>query len=209
MNPTPFQRALIFAALLVTLAATRVHHFAFVPDASWAVFFIGGFYLRRQVAWVFPSLLLLAGVVDWAVISAAGLDFWNHYCVSPGYWMLVPAYLAMWLGGAWLRRGYVGAGWPALGRLLLAVAVSTAVCHLFSQAGFYWLSDSWAGSTTAGASLAGWWKNYTDWLLPHPSVGSHGYLLTVMGYVAIGAVLQVAAEQAVRLRPRRAGHGPT
>lgn len=208
MNPSSFQRAVIFALLLVAMTATRVHHFGAVPDASWAVFFVGGFYLRRQTAWAFPALLALAVAVDWAVIRAAGLDFWSHYCVSPGYWMLAPAYFAMWAGGLWMRRGYAGARWPALGRLLLAVVAATAVCHLFSQAGFYWLSQSWAGSTTVGPDLAGWWKNYTDWLLPHPSRGSVGYLATTASYVALAAVAQAFAELATKLRPRQAsGHG--
>src|SRR3546814_17144086 len=86
------------------------------------------------------------------------MSFWSHYCVSPGYWMLVPAHLAMWTGGLWLRRNYTGASVPALGRLAAGVVVATALCHLFAQGGFYWLSDSVAGPT-----FAGWAMNYGDW----------------------------------------------
>ncbi|MGH8472507.1 MAG: hypothetical protein ACREVJ_08675, partial [Gammaproteobacteria bacterium] len=48
--------------LALLMAATRSHHFAatlHLPDASWAVFFLAGFYLRPL--WVFPALLALAG----------------------------------------------------------------------------------------------------------------------------------------------------
>src|SRR5690554_3136356 len=48
----------IVLGLAVLMAATRSHHFASVthlPDASWAVFFLAGFYLRPL--WVFPALL--------------------------------------------------------------------------------------------------------------------------------------------------------
>jgi len=39
-------RAFVLSVLVLLMAATRVNHFAAIPDGSWAVFFIGGFYLR-------------------------------------------------------------------------------------------------------------------------------------------------------------------
>src|SRR3546814_13667023 len=141
---TLFPYTQLFRSVL-GMAATRTHvftHFTPVPDASWAVFFIGGFYLRSWSRWAFGLLMVLAVGIDWAVITGQGMSFWSHYCVSPGYWMLVPAHLAMWTGGLWLRRNYTGASVPALGRLAAGVVVATALCHLFAQGGFYWLSDS-------------------------------------------------------------------
>ena len=88
----------ILAGLALMMVATRANHFAAIPDASWAIFFVGGFYLRHFTKWAFPLLMALAVVVDWAVITAQGINFWSHYCVSPGYWMLVPAYFSLWAG---------------------------------------------------------------------------------------------------------------
>lgn len=190
MNTTTQRNTLILFLLAAFMVVTRLHHFAPVPDASWAVFFAAGFYLRRWTAWAFPLLMLLAVAVDYVVISGQGLDFWTHYCVSLGYWMLVPAYFAMWLGGLVLRRFYKGAGLRALGLLAVTLTVSVALCHLFSQGGFYWLSDS-----VADPILAGWWKNYTDWLLP--------YLRVTALYVGLIALVQIGAEQANRLRHGR------
>ena len=121
-------RLLTLAVLAVLMAASRGHafdHFS-PPDASWAVFFIAGFHLRGWGRWAFPLLMALAVAVDWWVIRSQGIDFWNHYCVSPGYWFLLPAYGAMWLGGSWLRRHYRGASWEALGRLAGAFLVAPA-----------------------------------------------------------------------------------
>ena len=177
-------RLFILSVLALLMAASRAHvfdHFS-PPDASWAVFFIAGFHLRGWGRWVFPGLMALAVGVDWWVITGQGIDFWNHYCVSAAYWFLVPAYAAMWAGGAWLRRRYTGARWDALGRLAFAFVLSVLACHLVAQGSFYWLSDSVTDPT-----LAGWWKNYTDWLAP--------YLVTAGTYVAIAAGLQVAAER--------------
>ena len=183
MNATT-SRLFILFVLALLMAASRAHvfdHFS-PPDASWAVFFIAGFHLRGWGRWAFPALMALAVGVDWWVITGQGIDFWNHYCVSAAYWFLVPAYAAMWAGGAWLRRRYAGARWDALGRLAFAFVLSVLACHLLAQGSFYWLSDSVTDPT-----LAGWWKNYTDWLPP--------YLVTAGVYVAIAAAVQVAAER--------------
>lgn len=176
------QHAVILTLLAVVMAATRLHHFTPVPDASWAVFFVGGFYLSQWTRWAFPALMGLAMVVDWIVIRGQGIDFWSHYCVSPGYWALVPAHFAMWAGGWWLQRHHGGIGWRALGLLAVTLPVSVAVCHLFAQGGFYWLANAVAEPT-----LAGWWKNYSDWLAP--------YLRVAVMYVAIAALVHVALVQ--------------
>jgi len=177
-------RLFILSVLALLMAASRAHvfdHFS-PPDASWAVFFIAGFHLRGWGRWAFPLLMALAVGVDWWVINGQGMSFWDHYCVSAAYWFLVPAYAAMWLGGAWLRRRYTSASWEALGHLTAAFVVSVLACHLLAQGSFYWISDSVTGPT-----LAGWWKNYTDWLAP--------YAVTAANYVGIAAILQLAAER--------------
>lgn len=183
----PLPRAFALVCLMLLMAATRVHHFAAVPDASWAVFFIGGFYLRAWTRWAFPLLMALAVLVDAWVIGSAGLDFWGHYCVSPGYAMLLPAYFAMWAGGLLLARDYPGAGAGALARAAVLVVAAVAVCHLLAQGAFYWTSDS-----VPSPSVAGWWKNYRDWFGP--------YLATTALYVGLAAALQLSIEQVGKLR---------
>lgn len=188
------RRLIVLALLMLTLAATRLHHFATLPDASWAVFFVAGFHLRAWSRWAFPLLMALAVLVDAWVINAMGLEFWQHYCVSLGYWMLLPAYFTLWTGGVLLRQGQAGARWTLLPRAAVLLLASVAVCHLFAQGGFYWTS-----SNVAGPTLAGWWKNYTDWLGP--------YLATTALYVALAAAVQLALAQAGKLaQARRQAH---
>lgn len=185
---TPLQRAIVLSLLMLLMAATRTHvftHFTPVPDASWAVFFIGGFYLRTWTRWAFPLLMALAVLVDWFVISGQGISFWSHYCMSAAYWFLIPAHLAMWMGGLWLRRHYQGASVAALARLAVSLFVATALCHLLAQGSFYWISSSVAEPT-----FPGWWKNYSDWLLP--------YLRSTAMFVTVAAIAQVASEQVVK-----------
>lgn len=175
------QRAFILSVLLLLMAGTRINHFAPIPDASWAVFFIGGFYLRNWTRWAFPLLMGLAVVVDWVVISNQGMSFWQHYCVSAAYWMLIPAYFAMWAGGMLLRRYYRSANLKSLGLLAVTVIGSVALCHLIAQGSFYWISASVAEPT-----FAGWAKNYSDWLLP--------YMQSAAMYIGAAALVQLAVE---------------
>ena len=175
------QRAFVLSLLVLLMLGTRINHFAPIPDASWAVFFIGGFYLRGWTRWVFPLLMVLAVAIDWAVISGQGMDFWGHYCVSSGYWALVPAYFAMWAGGMLLRYWYKGLSVQSLALFGATLVVSVAVCHLFAQGGFYWTSN-----VVAEPTVAGWAKNYSDWLLP--------YLRTAAIYTGVAALVQVAVE---------------
>src|SRR5690606_36139481 len=66
---SPGARGGILALLAVVMLATRINHFGALPDASWAVFFIAGFYLRGWGRWAFPLLMALAVAIDYVVIS--------------------------------------------------------------------------------------------------------------------------------------------
>ncbi|MFT3761857.1 MAG: hypothetical protein QM761_04420 [Pseudoxanthomonas sp.] len=193
---TRTQRAVILILLLSLMATTRsylLYHFAPVPDASWAVFFIAGFYLRGWSKWAFPLFMAVAVGADYLAIHSQGIDFWSHYCVSPGYWFLVPAYLALWLGGSFARRIYSQAHpGRSLAAVVSALVAAVLVCHLFAQGGFYWLSDSVPQPVT----VAGWWKNYSDWLLP--------YMRTAAIYTGLAVIVHVGAQQIARLaKPQR------
>lgn len=190
MNLTQNQRVGIFALLALVMAATRINHFAPVPDASWALFLLGGFYLRGAARWAFPLLMAEAVLIDYIVISGQGINFWSHYCVSAAYWFLIAAYGAMWFGGVLMRRAGIGFNWRSLGIAAATLVASTAACHLIAQGSFYWLSDS-----VASPSLGGWAANYADWYLP--------YLRTTALYVAIAAVLHALAVQLARALPQR------
>ncbi|WP_370451337.1 hypothetical protein [Lysobacter sp. N42] len=184
MKPTT-QRSLVLILLALLMAGTRADHFGPLPDASWAVFFVGGFMLSSWTRWAFPLLMALAVAVDYVVITASGASFWQHYCVSPAYWCLIPAYFAMWAGGLWLRRRDVGNDLRSLGLLAAALVASVALCQLIAQGSFYWISG-----VVAEPSLAGWWDNYVTWLLP--------YMATTAKYVAVAAGLHAVATQLAR-----------
>jgi hypothetical protein len=127
----------IGAALALLIAATHGHHFASVlhlPPATWAVFFLAGFYLRR--GWVFAALLAEVVVLDYVAVAFGGV---SAFCVSPAYGFLLPAYGTLWLAGHWYAKRYNfnASTLPALGVSLLG---SVTLAELFSSGGFYFFS---------------------------------------------------------------------
>ena len=190
MLKTSSERFGIFLLLALVMAVTRLHHFSVIPDASWGVFFLAGFWLRGSARWAFVLLIAEAVLIDFFVITGQGLDFWTHYCVSPAYWSM-PAYLgAMWLGGSWLAAHQRGLRASTLRLAAGALLASEAACYLISNGSFYWLSDS----VPLPRSAAHWMGNFADWYLP--------FLGTTAAYVGMGAALHVA----VTLYTRRRAH---
>jgi len=122
-----------FAALMI---ATRFHHFGDVlhlPDASMALFFLGGLYLRGHLP--FLGLLALAVGVDWAAVELAGV---SDFCVTPAYAFLLPAYAVLWYGGrAWAPR--MSPDWRGLSGAWLVALVCASLSFAISNGAFYWL----------------------------------------------------------------------
>jgi hypothetical protein len=187
MAKTQIQRVGIFLLLALAMAATRLHHFGAMPDASWGVFFLAGFWLRGSARWAFPLLIAEAVLIDFFVITGQGVDFWSHYCVSVAYWFMPVYFGALWFGGSWLAKHQVGLRLQTLGLAVVALLVSEAVCYLISNGSFYWLS----ASVPQPRNLASWFVNLGDWYL--------WFLDTTVRYVAIGAVLHVLVVQLARV----------
>jgi hypothetical protein len=198
MAKTQPQRIGIFLLLAVVMAATRLHHFSALPDASWGIFFLAGFWLRGSARWAFPLLIAEAVLVDFFVITGAGLDFWTHYCVSPAYWTMPVYFGALWFGGSWLGRHQSGLNLSTLSLAAVALVVSEMTAYLISNGSFYWLS----AGVPLPRSSANWFANLGDWYLP--------FLATTALYVGIGAVLHIGVTLLARTlgSSTRAGLNP-
>jgi len=124
----------IGASLMLLMTVTRGHFsepLFHLRDASWAVFFLAGVYLRAR--WIFPVLCGLVVLVDWIAIKWGGV---SGFCVTPAYAMLLPAFASLWLGGRWFARHYRET--PVSLMLLVMVAVISALlAEVFSSGGFY------------------------------------------------------------------------
>ena len=108
MNTSQIAKQLIIAAAIAFfMLLTRGSHVltsVSLPDASLVLFLLGGMYLgtglKSRAAW-FAGFFALATVIDF---GAAAIDPAQGFCLTNGYWGLIPSYAALWLGGLWLAN---------------------------------------------------------------------------------------------------------
>jgi hypothetical protein len=147
MNPiAPRHQLLLGLFLTALMAATRGQHFAVIsaPDASLAVFFLAGVWLRP--AWAFPGLFGVSVLIDALAIGRGGV---SSACITPAYALLVPAYGALWAAGRWYA-GHHRLAWSTLTPLVSAVVVGGTLAEVFSTGGYYLFSGAFAAPTLGG-----------------------------------------------------------
>ncbi len=141
MNIMQNRTTWIIAALMLLMAATRFHHFGSslsLPDASYAVFFLGGLYLGRvRGALVMLGLLLVeAALVDYYAINFRGVSGW---CVTSAYGFLMLAYAGLWYVGRWYAPHHNLTGKGLLG-LTAAAAGAGSLAFVIANVSFYLLA---------------------------------------------------------------------
>lgn len=176
------QRAGIFAALVLLMAATRYNHFGSavaLPDASLAVFFLAGFFLAGR-SWpmllAFVALLLEAWGVDYYATQIQGVSDW---CITPAYGFLIPTYAVLWLGGEWFAAR-VQNSWRGLAEFCGIAWLTTTAAFVISNASFYLLSGR-VGDMSAVDYAASVAKYYQP------------YLTSSFLYLAVAVVVYLAA----------------
>lgn len=172
----------LWCLFALTILLTRSMEFAFPatpPDATLALMFLGGMWIRRWPGFV--GLMAAAFAADW--IATGTLDV-PDFCFSPAYAGLVPAYLAAWGCGWWLQRK-----WPQASPLgwLAAALLATTAAFIISNAFWYAFSESFAGWSVADFGMRV--------LIYYPA-----YAGVVLVYVALAWVLRLAARHFSRLR---------
>lgn len=141
MNILKNQTFWIASALMLLMAVTRYNHFGStvtLPDASYAVFFLGGLYLGRMrgAMAVLALLLIEAALVDYYAINFRDVSAW---CVTSAYGFLVFAYAALWFVGRWYAPRHNLTGKGLLGLFAAAVAAGS-LAFIISNVSFYLLA---------------------------------------------------------------------
>lgn len=135
---------LIGAALVLLMLSTRsnlISHFGtslFLPDASYAVFFLGGLLLGRVrgALAILAVLILESALVDFYAINFHGI---SAYCVTSAYGFMVFAYAALWFVGRWFAPRYELTGKGILGLTGATVAAGSAA-FVIANVSFYLLA---------------------------------------------------------------------
>jgi len=125
--------AALFAMLMI---ATRFNHFGdalHLPDASMALFFLGGIYLRKHLA--FLGFVILSVLVDWYSVSYAGV---SDFCITTAYAFLPLAYAVLWYAGRLLAPRYNGS-LASHAMVFTGLLLSATLSYAVSNGAFYWL----------------------------------------------------------------------
>lgn len=162
MNMSQITKPLLIAtALAFFMLLTRGSHTLTpfnLPDASLVLFLLGGLWLKRA-GW-FAAFFVLATCIDF---GAAALDPAQGFCLTNGYWGLIPSYGAMWLGGLWLSKR---ANAFALVPYAAASMLTTFVAFVISTQTYYLFSDRFPAQGLIESMKHGWeylpsWMGFT------------------------------------------------
>lgn len=193
MSTIQTRAIVIFVALATLMAVTRFNHFGSamsLPDASLAVFFLGGLYLSRSVRgsmMIFIALILEAGCIDYYATSVQGVSDW---CMTPAYWFLIPTYASLWLAGHWCAPGKMVKGRAMesreLPRLALGAWASGSFAFIFSNVTFYLFSGRFAEM-----SVLEYASRVAQYYVPYVSVA----LLYIFCALAIHMAVEISSRQ--------------
>lgn len=157
--------------LMAVMLATRFHHFGdalHLPDASWAIFFLAGYYL----AWPWLAALLgLALVIDAVAVGWLGV---SDYCLTPAYAALQLAHLTLWAGGRLAARQ--GGDIIGLGRAAGLALVATVLAFVISNGSFYWFG---------GRVIAPNWVQFAQTFIDY----APGFIATTLFYLGLAALM--------------------
>lgn len=137
----------LLLGLATLMAATRMSHFgttALLPDASLAVFLLGGMLLQRGCGFV----VLMAAALGIDVLSAQTAEQ-AGWCLTPAYWGLIPTYATLWMAGRWLTRKRLDLAYAA-GVSVIAIALAFIISNLT----WFVFSDTVGGMPLADYALA-------------------------------------------------------
>lgn len=155
----------VVTVLMLLMALTRFNHFGSsvaLPDASYAVFFLGGLFLGRvRGAWALLALLLVeAALVDYFAINFRGVSGW---CVTSAYGFLVFAYASLWFVGRWYAPRHDLTGKGLLGLFAAAVAAGS-LAFVIANVSFYLLAGYFGRMSVAEytSSVAQYYGSYVE-----------------------------------------------
>lgn len=174
-NPIPVPLLLLGALLLIT----RMGHVLSVPDASWAVFMLGGYYLRGAYlrgVYAFTLLLCVALFADIFAVSVASVD---ASCITWGYTALIPTYAALWYGGCLLPRR-LNRTVSCCARCVVLPVMTVSIAFAISNLGFYWGSMADTG-LSPGAFVVAVARYY-----PLYAITTLSYVASIMTIVTMG-----------------------
>ena len=135
---------LIGMALIALILLTRSSHFGtsfLLPDATIAALFLTGM-LMQKLRWL-AIAIAVAFAVDFYALGFAGVA---DYCMSLGYWGLIPTYAMVWGVGRYIAKQENPF---ALQVFVPSALIATSLAFVLSNAFWYAFSDKVSSLTIA------------------------------------------------------------
>ena len=149
---------------------TRGHHMAsltHLPDASWAIFFIVGFYFSSFA--IIALFLAQAFLIDYLVLTQLGI---GQSCFTIAYSFLLPAYPSLWFAGKWISRRYT-LNLAGFKNLILSAVSGIIICELISSGSYYFIN-------VPGTASVGEFMGRLALYLPQALVITMSYLIVAL-----------------------------
>jgi hypothetical protein len=140
-----------YILLLLVMSITRGGHLltsVSLPDASLALFLVGGIYLKNIR--FFLALFLLGLVIDF---GASAFDPKLGFCLTNGYWGLIPAYGVLWLSGYFLHHKK---SIQKLSIFIPIVSIAIILAFIISTQTYYMFSGRFGNPSFFESVLHGW-----------------------------------------------------
>lgn len=162
MQAKNMQSLWLGAGLIAAIILTRTNHFGsnvYLPDATLAVLFLGGLLIARK-SWL-GLVIASAFAMDFYALGFKGV---SDYCMSLGYWGLIPTYALVWGAGRWLASKQTPFAAAPFAATALAV---TSAAFVLSNAFWYVFSDKVATMSVLqfGQAVARYYTPYVGFAM--------------------------------------------
>jgi len=139
---------IILSLVLILTRGSHITTFYSLPDASLALFLVGGIYLKNIR--FFLALFLLGLVIDF---GASAFDPKLGFCLTNGYWGLIPAYGVLWLSGYFLNHKKLI---QKLSIFISIVSIAIILAFIISTQTYYMFSGRFGNPSFFESVLHGW-----------------------------------------------------
>jgi hypothetical protein len=147
-NSREFFLVIALSFLMILTRGSHLTTLYALPDASLALFLIGGIYLEKVR--FFIALFLLGLFIDF---GAAALDPKLGFCLTNGYWGLIPTYASLWVSGYFLKKQkYL----QKLSIFIPLVSIAIILAFLISTQTYYLFSEKFGNPSLAESLFHGW-----------------------------------------------------
>ena len=150
---------LLISFLVFLIFLTRGSHFLTefsIPDASLIVFLTLGLFIPTIL--IFCLFFILTAVIDF------GSGFFDNslaFCLTDGYWGLIPTYLAMFVTGKLIKNYDI-----KFNLFFVALLLSITLAFIISTNTYYMFSGHFGNPSLLESILQGW-NYYPGYLIPN------------------------------------------